>query len=195
MAGVGRGKVAPLGVPEVVPIGSIRPAPNNPRKITAKAVEMVARSLKEFGWQQPILVDADGEIVAGHTRHKAAKLLKLTKVPVIRTTGLTPAQVRAYRVADNRTADFTTWDFPELARELEEIGDDFNDVLGIADWGSIMADYDATISGSPLTDEENTVTDETFSFTVVTFTDEATAREAAMSMFGIEGVVDVRDKR
>src|SRR3954470_3685519 len=121
--------VAPLGRVEMVPVGSVRPAKGNPRKIPDQAVEVVAESLLKFGWQQPLVVDAAGELIVGHTRYRAALKLKQTHVPVVRAEALSPEQVRAYRIADNRTGDFTSWDFPELARELEQIGDEYAAVL------------------------------------------------------------------
>jgi hypothetical protein len=97
------------------PIEEIRASDRNPRKIPERAVQVVAESLRTFGWQQPIVIDGAGEIIAGHTRRLAALSLGLTKVPAVRAEGLTPEQVRAYRIADNRTGDFSSWDFPELA--------------------------------------------------------------------------------
>lgn len=80
----------------------IRPYEKNPRKNEA-AVEPVAESLKEFGWQQPIVVDADGVIIAGHTRWKAAQRLGMKTAPVVIASGLSPEQVKAYRLADNKS--------------------------------------------------------------------------------------------
>ena len=85
------------------PIESIRPYENNPR-LNDAAVDAVARSIQEFGFRQPIVVDEDGVIIVGHTRYKAALKLGLTEVPVHVAVGLTPAQVKAYRIADNQTA-------------------------------------------------------------------------------------------
>jgi hypothetical protein len=101
------------------PIEKIRPYPGNPRKITPVAIEKVAASIKEFGWRQPIVVDGKDVIIAGHTRHAAAKLLKLKTVPVHVAAGLSEDQVRAYRLADNRTSEEAEWDFPALAIELK----------------------------------------------------------------------------
>lgn len=185
--------VRDLGTPVVVPIGSIRPAKNNPRRIPAKAVEMVAGSLREFGWQQPILVDSENVIIAGHTRHQAAKTLGLKHVPVIVADGLTPEQARAYRIADNRTADFTSWDFPELARELEAIGDDFAEVLGLADWEAIMGEFDDA-SGSSGDDELAAAGGSSGFDVVVTFESKDEALAASEALFDL-GAVDVRHKR
>ncbi|NQT21120.1 MAG: ParB N-terminal domain-containing protein [Planctomycetes bacterium] len=101
-------------------IDSIKPYDRNPR-INDKAVDAVAASLREFGFRQPIVVDADGVIVAGHTRWKAAKQLGLAKAPVHVATDLTPEQIRAYRIADNKTGERATWDFEILPIELDEL--------------------------------------------------------------------------
>jgi len=93
-------------------LSDIRPYDQNPR-INDSAVEAVARSLREFGFRQPIVVDAEGVIVCGHTRWKAAAKLGLAVVPVHVATDLSPEQLRAYRIADNQTASLSAWD-PEL---------------------------------------------------------------------------------
>ena len=85
-------------------IEKVRPYDKNPRR-NDKAVDTVAKSIAEFGFRQPIVVDKDGVIVVGHTRYKAALLLKLKTVPVHVAADLTPQQVRAYRLADNRLAE------------------------------------------------------------------------------------------
>lgn len=185
--------VADLGTPTVVPIGSIKPSKNNPRKISARAVEMVARSLREFGWQQAIIVDSDGVILAGHTRHQAAKLLGLKRVPVITAEHLTPAQARAYRIADNRTGDYTSWNFPELARELEALGEDFAEVLGLADWQSIMDDFENASGAADDAALEEAGGSSGFDV-VVTFESKEEALLASEALFDL-GAVDVRHKR
>lgn len=112
-------------------IDDIRPYENNPR-VNDDAVETVAASLKEFGFRQPIVVDADGVIIVGHTRWKAAKKLGLEKVPVHVAKDLTPGQVKAYRIADNQTATLAEWDYDLLPLELQELNNlDFNlELLG-----------------------------------------------------------------
>ena len=107
------------------PIDDVKPYPNNPRN-NDDAVEYVANSIREFGWQQPIVVDTDGTIIAGHTRHKAAKLLGMDTVPVVVADNLTPAQVNAYRLADNKVAEAATWDMEALSVELEGLEIDFD---------------------------------------------------------------------
>ena len=115
-------------------IDDVHPYPNNPRN-NDDAVEYVANSIREFGWQQPIVVDTDGTIIAGHTRLKAAKLLGMETVPVVVADNLTPAQVNAYRLADNKVAEAATWDMEALAVELEGLEVDFD---------MTMFDFDAS---------------------------------------------------
>ena len=100
---------------------TVRPIPyaRNARICPESAVRKVAASLKEYGFRQPIVVDADGVVIAGHTRLLAARKLGLKKVPVHIATDLSPAQVKAYRLADNRTAEETSWDLELLPLELE----------------------------------------------------------------------------
>jgi ParB-like chromosome segregation protein Spo0J len=97
------------------------PYARNARKIPQSAVDKVAASLKEFGWQQPIVVDAAGVIIAGHTRYQAALKLEMKEVPVHVATGLNPAQVKAYRLMDNRSHQEASWDVALIAPELEEL--------------------------------------------------------------------------
>ena len=92
---------------EMRPINTIFPYENNPRHNDA-GVDAVAASLREFGWRQPIVVDEEGVIIVGHTRYKAALKLGWDEVPVHVAVGLTPAQARAYRIADNQTATLST---------------------------------------------------------------------------------------
>lgn len=103
-------------------IDDIEPYENNPRD-NDDAVDAVANSIKEFGWQQPIVVDKDMVIIAGHTRYKAAKRLGYTKVPVVVADNLTAEQVKAYRLADNKSGELATWDETALFDELSGISD------------------------------------------------------------------------
>ena len=110
---------APMSV-EVRPLDAVRPYANNPRQ-NDDAVEAVAESIRRFGFRQPIVVDADGVIVAGHTRFRAAQRLGLATVPVHVATDLTPDEVRAYRLADNKTAELASWDDAMLSIELDAL--------------------------------------------------------------------------
>lgn len=101
-----------------VPIGDVHPYEDNPRRNDG-AVQAVANSLREFGWKQPIVVDADGTIVVGHTRYKAAQALGMDEVPVVVASDLTPEQCAAYRLADNRVGELAEWDAELLAQELD----------------------------------------------------------------------------
>lgn len=103
-------------------VDELIPYENNPRNNDG-AVEAVAKSIKEFGFKVPLVIDKDGEIAAGHTRLKAAKELGLEKVPCIIADDLTPEQVKAFRLADNKVAEFADWDFDLLNLELEELKD------------------------------------------------------------------------
>lgn len=107
---------------KTVSIDQIKPYENNPRN-NDDAVDAVANSIKEFGWQQPIVVDNGGVIIAGHTRYKAAKQLKLKEVPIVVADNLTEEQVNAYRLADNKSGELATWDDDELQEELDKILD------------------------------------------------------------------------
>lgn len=98
----------------------LKPYENNPR-LNEDAVDLVAASIEEFGFKQPIVVDKDLIIIAGHTRWKAAQKLGLETVPCIQADDLTPAQVKAYRLADNKVAEAAQWDLDALQFELEEL--------------------------------------------------------------------------
>ncbi|HQJ68958.1 MAG TPA: ParB N-terminal domain-containing protein, partial [Anaerohalosphaeraceae bacterium] len=99
---------------------TIKPYEGNPRNNDA-AVDAVAKSIQEFGFLQPIVIDSDGVIVCGHTRYKAALKLGLDKVPVYVAKELTPEQTKAYRIADNKTADLSDWNYELLTLELAEL--------------------------------------------------------------------------
>ena len=105
---------------EMRKLSDIHPYENNPR-INDAAVEAVARSIQEFGFRQPIVVDEQGVIVVGHTRYKAAQKLGLETVPVHVAIGLTQAQLKAYRIADNQTARLSEFDNDKLAAELMDL--------------------------------------------------------------------------
>jgi ParB-like chromosome segregation protein Spo0J len=112
-----------------LPLDKLIPYARNPRK-NETAITKVAASLKEFGWRQPIVVDPEHVIIAGHTRYEAAKRLGWNKAPVHVAEGLTPAQVKAYRIADNRTGQEAEWDMELLKLELEDLkGLDFDSAL------------------------------------------------------------------
>jgi ParB-like chromosome segregation protein Spo0J len=105
---------------ELRPITSIRPYENNPR-IRDKAVDAVAVSIREFGFRQPIVVDSEGVIIAGHVRYLAALKLGRKKVPVHVAKDLTPEQIKAFRITDNQCATLSFWNYDLLPIELSEL--------------------------------------------------------------------------
>jgi ParB-like chromosome segregation protein Spo0J len=110
---------------QMVALKDIIPYENNPR-INENAIDKVAESIKEFGFQNPIILDRDNVIVAGHTRLKAAEKLHIIEAPCIYADELSPEQVRAYRLADNKTSEFAVWDNELLAGELSSIAIDMS---------------------------------------------------------------------
>ena len=126
-------KVVYLGLPD------IHPYENNPRK-NEEAVEYVANSIREFGFNQPITVDKDHVIVTGHTRYMAAQQLGLVSVPVIILDDLTEEEAKAYRLADNKTGELAGWDFPLLDTELAGISE-----LDMSIFGFEMAHNDVDL--------------------------------------------------
>ena len=115
---------------EDIPISAVKPYEKNPRK-NDKAVDGVAESIKQFGFKQPIVIDKNGVIVAGHTRYKAALKLGFDTVPCVRADDLTQKQIKAYRILDNKLNELASWDFEMLGEELETFEFDFEpfDVL------------------------------------------------------------------
>ncbi len=111
---------------------------NNPRNNT-EAIDKVASSMKNFGFKVPIVIDKENEIIAGHTRLKAAEKLSLEEVPCIIADDLNDAQVKAFRIADNKVAEFSEWDMELLKSELEELSfEDFD----MSDFGFDYMDFE-----------------------------------------------------
>ena len=121
---------------EYIETETLIPYANNPRQNDGEAVERVAASIKEYGFKQPIIVDKDNVVICGHTRLKGAKKLGLEKVPVIKADDLTPAQIKAFRIADNKVAEYSSWDNELLSIELESLQElDFDlDFTGFENW-------------------------------------------------------------
>lgn len=118
-------------------LADIKPYDRNPRIIPQAAVDSVARSIQAFGFRQPIVVDGNGVILAGHTRYKAAQQLGMTEVPVVWQTDITDIQARGYRIADNKVAELSAWDRDALdaeVRDLADLGDLDIGAIGLADW-------------------------------------------------------------
>lgn len=126
------------------PIEAVRPYPNNPRN-NKKAVAAVAASIKEFGFKVPIVVDTAGVIITGHTRREAALSLGMKTVPVIVADDLTEAQIRAFRLADNKVSEFSEWDEDALAEELAQLDE--------AALGIDMADIGFEMEDAPSADD------------------------------------------
>ncbi len=101
-------------------LDEIRPYEKNPRR-NDDAVDYVANSIREFGWKQPIVIDKNGVIIVGHTRYKAAQQLGLDRVPCLVAEDLSPEQVKAYRLADNKVGEIAEWDFKALEEELDSL--------------------------------------------------------------------------
>jgi hypothetical protein len=115
-------------------LSDIHPYENNPRN-NKVAVDKVIRSIQQFGFKVPIIIDNDGTIVTGHTRYLASKKLGLKEVPCILADDLTPEQIKAYRLVDNKVSEYATWDVQMLQKELKDLEDfdlseyDFDETL------------------------------------------------------------------
>ena len=103
-----------------IAIDNLREYENNPRN-NDNAVDAVAESIREFGFKVPAVVDRNNVIVCGHTRVKAAQKLGMETVPCIIADDLTPEQIKAFRLADNKTGELAGWDFAKLEEELAEL--------------------------------------------------------------------------
>jgi ParB-like chromosome segregation protein Spo0J len=99
----------------------LRPSPGNPRKHPEAQIEKIAESIRRYGFTQPILIDSQKVVIAGHGRLLAARHLGLKVVPCISLDDLTPQQVAAYRIADNRIAQESEWDMVKLEAEIREL--------------------------------------------------------------------------
>lgn len=123
----------------MMPIGMIVPYENNPRN-NEKAIDAVANSIREYGFKKPILVDEQYTILAGHTRRLAALKLGLKEVPVVVVTDLDETRKKAFRLADNRTSEFSAWDDDLLKAEMQKASDvDFSDFgFDIGDVGKVI---------------------------------------------------------
>lgn len=144
---------------QMMSMDSIVPYWRNPRNISDEAVDRVAESIREYGYQQPIVVDHQNTIVIGHTRYAALRRLGVTSVEVKVTDGLTDAQVKQLRVVDNRAGEYTEWDFEKLADELATLDSDtIDNLFGAIDLGDEpdTADLDAEFDTEENTDSTPT---------------------------------------
>src|SRR5580704_13146596 len=114
-------------------LAQLKPRPRNPRTHTPKQIKQIIGSIGQFGFVSPVLLDAKDRIIAGHGRVDAAKLLNMTDIPTVRVDHLTPAQIRAYVIADNKLAENAGWDRELLALELQEL--------------SVEPNFDVTVTG------------------------------------------------
>lgn len=117
------------GEQRTLKLDEIVPYWRNPRRITDEAVNALAESIKEFGYQQPIVVDAENVILIGHTRYAALRRLEYTEAPVLVVTHLNTQQAKELRVVDNRTGEYSIWDFEKLAEELGDLDSTLVSVL------------------------------------------------------------------
>lgn len=129
-------------------LSELTPYENNPR-YNDEAVEKVAESIRQFGFNQPIVVDENNVIVVGHTRYKAAESLGLEDVPVYQLKGLSEEKINAYRIIDNKTSEFADWDWAALDEELRNITEVDMEFFGlIADDIDNMNEVDFSLSSA-----------------------------------------------
>ncbi len=112
-------KVAKMKI-EKVSVDNIKPYHSNPR-VNQDAVEIVKKSIKEFGFQQPIVLDKNNEIIVGHTRYEALKDLNIEKIDCVYANDLNEQQIKAYRIMDNKSAEFASWNYGLLTKEMTEL--------------------------------------------------------------------------
>ena len=127
---------------QMIPIGELTPYSKNAKKHPKAQVEQIANSLREFGWQQPIVADDNNVVVIGHGRLAAAKSLKMKEVPVVYASGLTDEQIKALRLADNKLNE-SEWDFDLLGEELDDIFD-----IDMSEFGFELSDGGGGYLGS-----------------------------------------------
>ncbi len=138
--------------------GELKPYENNPRQHSESQLDRLVRSIQEFGFTNPILVDADSNVIAGHGRLMAAELMGLTTVPTIELKHLTTEQKRAYVIADNQLALNSTWDDHVLQAELEALGDAGYD-LSLLGWGDDIPTFTEDPDYSALDDLDDPTSD------------------------------------
>ena len=177
-------------------LSELKPYENNPRN-NEGAIEYVANSITQFGFKVPIVVDKDNVIVSGHTRFLAAERLEMEEVPVIVADDLTPEQVKAFRLADNKTAEKASWDYEKLGKEVEELldldlGFNLTDIgFGEFELSALTGDYEPEGFDEDLINE---YADKEQAFlekkrVIITYTDET--EEAVLKLLGIEEIKKV----
>lgn len=141
---------------EMMKVADIKPYEKNPR-YNDNSVEAVAKSIKEFGFRVPIVVDKNNCIICGHTRWKASKYLGLNEVPVIKATDLSEAKAKAYRIADNKTAELSSWDYDKLQEELKVL-----DSADMLDFGFTESELDIQPEVEEMIETEDWVNQDVF---------------------------------
>lgn len=134
-------------------LDSLKPDPRNARQHTPKHVQQLAKSIEAFGFNVPVLIDQGGNVIAGHGRLLAVQKLGWQEVPTLTLEHLTPEQIKAYRIADNRLTDCSTWDDRLLAEQLLELSIADLD-FSLTDMGFEMAEIDLRIQGLSDSEEE-----------------------------------------
>ena len=127
------------------PLKELLPNPDNPR-VNSAAVEMVATSIRRYGFLVPLVVDDEGNIIAGHTRYLAARLLKLERVPTVSSKDLTPELAQEFAIAENRTSDFSFFDLDKLAEMAVDMPEDF---IADFDLESLLGDLNGVVEELP----------------------------------------------
>ncbi len=137
------------------PVASLKPDPRNARTHPKRQIDQIVGSIRTFGFTNPILIDAEGNIIAGHGRLLAAKALQMTEVPTIVLAGLTEAQQRTLRIADNKIALGAGWDLEVLKLEIAELGSlDLGLDLDLTITGFSTGEIDVLLNGTPDPDDE-----------------------------------------
>lgn len=136
-----------------IPVDRLKEYENNARK-NDKAVELLKTSIKNYGFKVPIVIDKNEVIICGHARLKAAKQLGMKSVPVVIADDLTEEQVKAFRLADNKTAELAAWDFEKLEEELNEIDEEWLFSLFNKNRYEDIEVYDGEINIESFGDEE-----------------------------------------
>lgn len=126
---------------EMVKVADIHPYAKNPR-MNAETIPVLVKSIQKFGFKVPIVLDDNNEIVCGHTRWKAARELGLDEVPCVRAEGLTKAQLKAYRIADNKVAEIADWDKDLLKAEISDLEDEGCDLADFFEAEKGIDDHD-----------------------------------------------------
>lgn len=170
-------------------VDELKPYENNPR-INDGAVDMVASSIAEFGFKVPIVIDSNNVIVAGHTRWKASKKLGLETVPCIIADDLSEEQIKAFRLADNKTSEFSVWDFEALDKELAELVEfDMSDFGFLADSFIEFEDQLEKYGGDTM-DVKNSVSD-SFTITLIINNDYEELVNDYIKEYKREGLVEI----